>query len=79
MENFEMKKSPIPIGYFQDSGETTRLLLALMIAHADRNKIDAKMRKIMAVLSKAHSLPATNSARRLRAFAAERGERVPKP
>jgi hypothetical protein len=35
-----MKKPPIPIGYFQDSGETTRLLLALMIAHAERNKIE---------------------------------------
>ena len=70
-----MKKSPIPIGYFQDSGETTRLLLALTIAQADRDKIDAKMRKIMVALSKAHWLPAPNSARRLRTFAAERGVR----
>jgi hypothetical protein len=74
-----MKKPPILIGHFQDSGETTRLLLALMIAQADRDKIDARMRKIMAALAKAHWLPpphTSNSARRLRAFAAERGERV---
>jgi hypothetical protein len=70
-----MKKQPIPIGHFQDSGETTRLLLALRIAHADRDKIDAKMRKIMAALSNAHWLPTTNSARKLRTFAAERGVR----
>jgi hypothetical protein len=70
-----MKKPPIPIGHFQDSGETTRLLLALRIAHAERDKIDAKERKILAALSKAHWLPATNSAHRLRTFAAERGVR----
>ena len=69
-----MKKPPI--AYFQDDGETTRLLLALMIAQADRDKIDAKMNKIMAALSKAHWLPAPNSAnsrRRLRALAAANG------
>jgi hypothetical protein len=74
-----MKKSPIPIGYFQDSGETTRLLLALRIAHVERDKIDAKTRKIMARLSKAHWLPATDSASRLRRFAAERGVKVRSP
>ena len=76
-----MKKPPIPIVYFQDDGETTRLLLALMIAQTDRDKIDAKMRKITAALAKAHGLPpyTGNSRRRLRAFAAERSAEVPKP
>jgi hypothetical protein len=65
-----MKKPPIPIGYFQDAGETTRLLLALLIAQADGD--DTKMRKIMAALAKAHWLPPpypASSRSRLRAFA----------
>jgi hypothetical protein len=77
MENFEMKKPPIPIGYFQDSGETTKLLLALLIAQADRD--EPRMRKIMAALAKAHWLPPpypASSRRRLRVFAAEHGVRV---
>lgn len=67
-----MKKPPLRIGYFQDSGETTRLLLALLIAQANRD--DAKMSKITAALAKAHWLPPpypASSRSRLMAFAAK--------
>jgi hypothetical protein len=42
--------------YFQDDGFTTRTLLALQTAQADRDAIDADMRVMFAALADEHGI-----------------------